>query len=583
MLVSGWCDPFGGGCESPHPLFGLANCPGVTNPPGAIGHFDFCFKAVAETGGWWAPQTRASGPAGSVCPPAEQLGPRSCADFTADYYLVDNSLFELSGRVMTLGAPRPGVAVQAQGPGGTRRTRTDAKGFYLFALHGGTYTVNVVTKRSQPRSRTVKLTRDRLGNDFEIPCGAACKLKVLIKPLERARSGLAVHTEPYGLYPADFFVPGREAPTCESGCTDVLITVSDPSTGKPVPDATVNVSASGLRTNLRADEAGSEELCHNGKCGHQAHLSRLQTDENGQLRVQYWAPGLVRSSRTTLNATARKPCSAAACPVREKVGSATMSLEVSPYLIYAHTETLSKAEAEELAAYGGGTGFFNRVLHTVTGEGLLAPPLEAAIGWFNLLEEALDKHIVGLAALEVVSRVVFVAEVLKVGTEVWERLGTIDAFLKALDLHPTGLDTNPVEAATPFITGQLQDDLISPHVLLPFGVGASGVAYHLATFLHEREQAQPHEFEHIPWELSVTIHEISFCDPAEGPCGPGYRGIVGTSQVVNPGIEPRLLLDFRVKGGPDPRNTFIDTLGLPYNTPAWMESQSDLRNLTPPA
>ena len=591
MRRVGFCDPsWGATCFAAFSLggptgtsdTGVSECP---HDPGAVANqrvttsVDMCLLATADTQGWQTAAVAAENPS---CHPSEAI---ECAPSgsSADYYIVDNSLFELSGTVRTGHAPRAGVTVQARGPGGVHSTQTSPDGLYLFALHSGTYTVSVIKQRSKPRSRTVRLTRDRLGNDFEIPCGKSCKLKVFIKPLEHSRSGLAVHTQPYGLYPADFFVPGRGG---------VAVRIGMHRRGHHRGRSEHRQAGGGCdgdrvgdrfgKSTLRGDEAGTEQLCHNGECGQRAHLVGLQTDENGQLRVQYWAPGLVRPSRTTLKATARKVCSGAACPAREKEGSAKTSMNVSPYLIYTHSVTLSRDEAEELAAYGGGTGFFNRLLHTVTGEGLLAPPLEAAIGWLNLVEEALAKHIAALAALEAVGKLVFVAEVLKVGTELWERHGTIDLFLKALDLRPTGLDADPVEAAAPFISAQFHDDLISPHVVLPFGAGATGVAFHLASFLHERQQAHPHEFEHTRWQLSVKIHEISFCNPAKGACGPG-----GGDRGYEPGRQSRHRADavdgLRAQGRQrpsqhvrrHPRNA-VRRRRMDGTTPR-------LRDLTPPA
>lgn len=498
----------------------------------------------------------------------------------------------LGGRVTDeSGTPVAGATVEVSGARSSR-AQTDAVGDYIFALPTGQYRV-APTGSSAPNPappfRAVALHRDVTNANFVVsPCAAAsaagvahvsaasCKLKVFIKPLERSRSGLAVHTQPYGLYPADFFVPGPLGSTCESGCTDVLITVIDPSTGLPAAGAIVNASVAGLASTL-GGRAGSEQLCHFDQCGQ--HVLGVATDEKGLVLLRYWAPGLVRASHTTIKATAKLVCSAAACPVREKEGSARTTLTVSPYLIYKNFVDLSRDEAEDLAAYGGGTRFFNRFLESA----VFAKSLnDAALTSFSAFEGATEQHIAALETLEKVEKIGAVAEVLKVGTEIWEREATIHLFLNALTLSPIGLDNDPVEASADGFNGFFEDDLISPHVALPFQAGANGVVYHLATFLHERQQADPRAFENTKWQLGMNIHEISFCDPGRGSCGPGYAGIPGTSVVDNPGIQPQLLLDFALKGGHDPSNRDADTAGFRYDAVAWTETQPNLQDLTPP-
>ena len=73
-----------------------------------------------------------------------------------------------------------------------------------------------------------------------------CQLKLFATALESVRTGLALHRQPYApasLYPVDFAVPGAQGSRCESGCADLLVTVVDASTGKPVSGATVNASS----------------------------------------------------------------------------------------------------------------------------------------------------------------------------------------------------------------------------------------------------------------------------------------------------------------------------------------------------
>jgi hypothetical protein len=85
---------------------------------------------------------------------------------TSDYFIVDNSVFQLSGTIsMGPGNPAAFALVTA----GSQTAGTDAHGNYVFALPRGTYTVAPVGVRTQPKSRVVDLRRNTTGVDFGPP------------------------------------------------------------------------------------------------------------------------------------------------------------------------------------------------------------------------------------------------------------------------------------------------------------------------------------------------------------------------------------------------------------------------------
>jgi hypothetical protein len=68
---------------------------------------------------------------------------------------------------------------------------------------------------------------------------------------------------------------------CQSGCSNLLLTVIDPSNGKPVDGATVTATVGAL-----AHKTGEQYLCQaNVSCG--THLAGSTTDDNGQAQLIY--------------------------------------------------------------------------------------------------------------------------------------------------------------------------------------------------------------------------------------------------------------------------------------------------------
>ena len=165
--------------------------------------------------------------------------------------------------------------------------------------------------------------------------GAGCPLTVSVKRLERLRSGLAVHLQPYNQFPVDFVdsqpQAGFNGPLfrCESGCTDLVVTVTDPKTHKPVTGASVNAGMSGAGPAI-AHGSGSESLCSTGdsgldegNCG--SHLLGLKTDAQGQVTLNIPDRGVEHPEPDQIETSSRTGASAGPVsnPITKRTSSAS--------------------------------------------------------------------------------------------------------------------------------------------------------------------------------------------------------------------------------------------------------------------
>ena len=147
-----------------------------------------------------------------------------------------------------------------------------------------------------------------------------------VNVLQNLRSGLAVDHQVPGDWPVNFTVPTyggkdgsryagplEEGQKCVSGCANVLITVIDPATQRPVKGATVAASIDPISERDMGDfaEASHDDqfLCVQSdlapgeapRCG--TKLSGLTTDKQGHTYLIYWRR-LVDVAQTTLNVSA---------------------------------------------------------------------------------------------------------------------------------------------------------------------------------------------------------------------------------------------------------------------------------------
>ena len=120
---------------------------------------------------------------------------------------------------------------------------------------------------------------------------------------------------------------------CVSGCANILISVVDKVTGLPAADTEVNVALGAIDTaeSPSLNQQGSQFLClQTGDFEHQecgTSLDRLKTDDQGQVRLLYWAPGEMVTAHVELSAQA---CTPSACALKR----AKSKITVYPYGIF---------------------------------------------------------------------------------------------------------------------------------------------------------------------------------------------------------------------------------------------------------
>ena len=354
--------------------------------------------------------------------------------------------------------------------------------YHMSGLFEGRYTIGATDPQNyQPSSQPILLgpsSGTRAGMlhgihgvvNFTQIC-STCYLDVLAKVLEPLRSGLAEHGKRYNEFPVDFVnSPTQGVFRCQSGCADVVLTVVDGGTNKPVPGATVNVPVSDISRLGRV--AGDQYLCPestDGRSGRDCsnYLHGLETDASGQVYVRYWAPGVDLADATTL--TANATCSAPSCPHGNPSGSASVKLTVSPYLIYNYTAPLSEEDATVLAEWAGGTAIFTKFLHV----SVAAPKvLWAALKWLEANDKAVEAATEGLEALEKVEPILGVLEVFQAFTELWERECMISMFLQDTGLNSVGLGEPAIEAWVHAAPSKVfATHLVNYGVVVPFNLG----------------------------------------------------------------------------------------------------------------
>ena len=446
---------------------------------------------------------------------------------------------------------------------------------------------------------------------------SACPLKVYVRVLEHIRSGLAVDNGYPSEGPVNFTVntyggkngsvyaaPGQEGQKCMSGCANVLITVIDPATHKPVVGATVNATVDpiakleletapgydGVASTTshfgrplvphdneflcpQTDNVPGQPLSH---CG--TALPDLTTDDKGQVRLIYWAPGLVDTAQTTLDVSAKETCTKEVCSARAKEGSATPTkLIVRPYLIYGTTGQLTEEQVGDLT----------RIVRESAALSLLAT--EAAkhgfekiwapgFNWLVAKEVAavLASHAASVLFSEAIFGALEIKEMSEADQEEDELIGS---FLKTLGLPAIGLwPAEPLEikaSAAPSYE-------LRQRILYDVGwrkyTGASGVLWDDAAALNDQfsqtrgGRGRKTYFSPRPEDIRLDVYEISSCNEDHPDCGPGYLN--------SSGIQPELCLEFTGSDSlSNPALHFQKQLCIPYDARAFVQTMQ--RQLNP--
>ena len=399
--------------------------------------------------------------------------------------------------------------------------------------------VTLSDRRGDRTSRTFGLTIDCPSSGTGTSGAAkACALTVKIDVLESIRSGLAIHRHPYQFYPVDFRAPKNSTTlVCESGCADVIVSVTDEQTHKTVPGATVKATLGAIAHVV----TGGQLLCGpTGPCG--TAISGQTTDGKGQLLLTYWAPGVIEPTSVKLRVTAT--CTPTACPVKKKTGIGKKTLAVKPYLIYQHAGALTAQQANTVAKWAEGPGAFTDFLKRTH---YAEVTVETSAKFLEGLEVSAESLTKTLAAIEVVEPIVgpvlAAHELYHLYTELSERKEMLALFLELNDLNPAGIGGVPFAAfGSPIPSVLFQNYIANAGTFLPLNIGAGGLLWRYAQTLDFLKKHRDHAFGSQSTELKV--YEVSHCDPDKGSCGPGYGNVIGSGTVVNPGIQPELYFEF---------------------------------------
>lgn len=561
--------------------------PGVTSAEGAwttgqVAYGNLTYNVPKGDGAWFL--GAGGGPA-----PCTSKGPGTVQVWGWTAHPVVRGHVKFKGS----GGPASGVKVTAKcSSGGT--TTTDSTGAYGFVLNPGSCTIAPILPKGEvsvPTQRVVTVASQDITNvDFVVPGGA---LKVYVKNLETLRSGFAVHGVHYSQFPVDFthstVGQGYENHyVCESGCTDITVSVIDPATGKaPAPHATVDVSLGAFNEGsvyfnnqgVIYRKLGVSVICTTATDGQDkdcaTSLHGLETNADGQVHLRYWAPGVIAPSGTTLSVTAS--CDAGPCQASSTTTS--LALTEQPYEIYQRTSTLPVADVEELAEWAnGGPAFTKFIKGSVTGFNAL----KQAVSFLEKSEltEALVEH-----SAKVAEKLEPLALVLDVGLTINEALeakAMMAMFLDDSGLSPFGIGYPPSEASASGAPSLVFQNELVNQVAVPnfLKMGNGGFWWASAGYILPVLNAYG-DGQATGWTLTTTVYEVSHCsDPGDGECGPGYRNDVGTSSVIRAGIQPELTMELTLSHN---NTTAVEALDfdIPYDALAWTTTQPELKGVIP--
>ncbi len=493
-------------------------------------------------------------------------GPGKCGDATAQYTHIKaigvRTQGQLSGHVTDkCGSAVAGATVSAVGSSSGSAT-TLADGSYSMTLTPGSYSVSASdgTLTVAPPKVGVSVGGGSATANFVVQ---SCRgLKVVVKKIGSSRSGLGIYRHFAGSTSSKAFFRPEQSKACVSGCTNILVTVTNPKTGAPVPNATIESTVNDI-----TGVTGSGFLCNEADdCGRSVLLNTF-TDDAGQVRLLYWSPGLIQPADVTVNVLAK--CVGSCSSGGLKQGSGKTSFTVKPYLIYQHTGDLSDAEATELAEWASGQSVLAIFGNVHSAADVAAAGLQQGLDFLVAAEIAAEKAEALLEVVEAAEPIVGVLQIPLTGTELWERQGFIATLVNTLDLSTIGLDDSPFER---MVSGApslgFENKLANYGTVAPLNAGADGYLWQLGTRLAYLQAHNDPAFG--SQSISLDVYEVSYCDDGKN-CGPGYFG--------NAGIQPELYFVLNAAHGSG-ENTLVNyTFTLPYDPNAWTESQHNLKGV----
>jgi hypothetical protein len=469
---------------------------------------------------------------------------------------------------------------------GTSCSGTLVRGFGLARILTNRYMVETVeTYITGPGNRgEIDIVEVAVGFGPQPKCGttgaassAAC-LQAYIKivgpiPNVGTRSGLSVDNYVPSDGPMNFTkrtgsanaTPLVEAAStgqqCVSGCANILIKVVNKATHKAATNAVVNVSLGPIDSGEAPalHQQGTQFLCLQTDssvqhCG--TSLDGLKLDENGQVRLLYWAPGELVSAHVELYAQA---CTASACALRR----AQSKITVYPYRIFHYQGELSPETVAALVEMVREEGYFDIASHAAEFS------LEAtAKAWIELL--GVQSHAVELALGPIGFAVAFtLIDLAHATSELLEEAGLRGAFFDASGLSEAGLLSDEfAKVLPPFASAEIEGEVLSGGKVITH---PSGWLWELGKQL--AEEYPYHTFHTLtdlkPEPLDLSVYETSYCSQyanqqfhsvgEEAHCGPGYGSL----------HSPNMHTDFCI----DIVQLVVPICGGQYDAPIWVVSQ----------
>ena len=80
-------------------------------------------------------------------------------------------------------------------------------------------------------------------------------------------------------------------------------------------------------------------------------LTDLTTDDQGQVYLRYWSPGLINDASTVVNAKVTDVCTSGGCSLKTGVPKQPLTMQMTPQLVYRATARLPARDAYWIAGY----------------------------------------------------------------------------------------------------------------------------------------------------------------------------------------------------------------------------------------
>ena len=317
-------------------------------------------------------------------------------------------------------------------------------------------------------------------------------------------------------------------------------------------------------------------------CG--TDITRLTTDQKGQLHLLYFAPGIAPISAvspwvTDVQIVAKKnDCTSTTC--QHQQGEGVKKLGVLPYLIYQHTGELTREEVTTLIELvDEGSSFWTSKAKAVAYEKLTEPLIEELEDISKAAEDrALKQSIASVASalkhagpgLEIVHFIHLSGESL---LKLYKQIGLIAALLDTLQMPGIGIDVgDPFSHDIPDLpSSQFMKALLhGTGQILPVFQG--GVLWSDAEALAAQQKAAGTSFAVQPESITVRVFEVSHCYLPRLGCGPGYW--------TSKGIEPELCFDF-LGTNSFPGFNWSDGFCESYNAAAFAWTQRGINKALP--